>query len=125
MSALQEVGFWAVGIFAAGLIIGAVAAVKILNAGLESGARLARVGRASPGHVAPVVPGVEGSRGPAPGASVEYIAAEKAMERVLDRGEAAIMEIEPHLTPAQARAKARKALEEAGAFNLSGGIASP
>lgn len=117
-----------ISIFLIGLGVGVLLTFFLLRAGAEAGARLVRTGRAVPHRVAPFTPGGEHAnvgpvaRPPAPGASVEQQAAEAALHSVIERGADHMQELEPGLTRKQAIAKARRALAESGAFDLSGGI---
>lgn len=125
MTPIQQVGLWAIVIFWAGLVSGVAITFLLLREGLAMGARMQRTGRpASAGAVAPVVAGGEFKDRPH-GASVEYQSAEKALAAVIDRGADEIMSLEPNLSRKEARAKAKRILEETGAFNVTGGIPSP
>lgn len=115
------------------LLVAVVLAVALYYAHREASrfVEFVRSGRPKPGpHVPARLPGAEaaGVKPPVVGApsgvSIEQQAAERALERVVGRGADELMSVEPGLTRAQAVDKARRILEETGAFNVSGGIPS-
>lgn len=72
--------------------------------------------------------GATKSDGPGPrvshGGTIEMRAAQEARERVIERGTARFMELQPELTKAEARERAEEALKMMGAFDPTGGIPS-
>lgn len=105
--------------FAAGIVVGILVAVILIE---RAQVRMARYQRTGSPAVAPVgvahLPGGEFA-GPT---TLERAAQERAYEAVVARGAEEFQRLEPRLTPAEARRKAIEALDALGAFNRGGGV---
>ena len=99
--------------FVSGIVLGVALALLIYERAQARVARWQRTGQvdAPPKTTTTAVPGGEFA-----GVSVEAEAQQRAYAKVIERGAEQMMELEPGLTIEEARAKARRALEELGAF---------
>jgi hypothetical protein len=116
---IAEVGYVVVALCLAslliGMLVGAVLAIVIYDRATRRTASIQRTGRPDdPTRMLTHVPGGEFAGIPSPIANSEQRA---AYEKVVDRGAAQMMELQPGLTREEARQKARHALAELGAFN--------
>lgn len=118
--------------WAALVVVGAVVLVGftmfLYERALTIGARLAMSGRTTQGAGGSKIDSTAGSGSPRSAGTtgnLEYEAAQRAYDKVVDRGAEELMAADPSLTKKQARARAEKILEETGAFSPTGGIPSP
>lgn len=112
--------------FVLGACVGAIVTDWAGGKMFERVARFQRTGRpvVSGGASPTFVPGGEMKLDPASMPGVERTDADAAFDRVVDRGAETFMRLEPALSRDQAKAKARRALEETGSFSPLGGVPS-
>src|SRR5689334_4788 len=111
-------------LFGAGIAVGVIVTWAIVSRSLGMVSLFRRTGNLTApdrGTTKADTPGPRVSHG----GTIEMRAAEQARERVIERGTARFMELQPALTKAEARQRAEEALKMMGAFDSTGGIPAP